>query len=102
MNSGERANMPTRQPSCASFLTSAAPSPGPTPTTIATRPCFLTVIHVPFASAPNFSRATRTSGGRRNVSGIERMKAMQDESHDGRDAALRRPNGAARRPTHEI
>src|SRR5437773_7088601 len=37
INAGERANMPTRQPSCASLVTSEAPSPGPTPATIATR-----------------------------------------------------------------
>jgi hypothetical protein len=44
MNLGERANMPTRQPSSASFLTRAAPSPGPTPATIATRSFVLSVI----------------------------------------------------------
>jgi hypothetical protein len=44
MNSGERANMPTRQPSPTSLRTSAVPSPGPTPATIATRLRFLLAI----------------------------------------------------------
>src|SRR5947208_8276695 len=52
--------MPTRQPSCASFLTSAAPSPGPTPATIATRSCRMLVILCSlFGFTVLLSRATR-------------------------------------------
>src|SRR5260370_28462816 len=44
MNSDERANIPTQQSPWTSLRTSAAPKPGPTPATIATRLCFLSVI----------------------------------------------------------
>src|SRR5438552_15676986 len=65
MNWGERANMPTRQPSCASFLTSAAPSPGPTPATIATRSCrILVILCFLFGFTALLSRATLRREGK--------------------------------------
>jgi len=46
MNSDDRANMPTPQPSLTSLRTNAAPKPGPTPATIATRFFFASTINV--------------------------------------------------------
>src|SRR4030095_11507286 len=61
-------NMPMLQLSLASFRTSAAPNPGPTPATIATHFFFASAINVWIAGAMLLSRAKGVGTPRRAAS----------------------------------